>query len=102
LEYAEQRWAPERSLLDNTKGKIKVISTLVSEFRIILTSKFLLITKSEQEPLYCPYNDKNCRAGKYCKISVWSTPTNPEYFAQHLKRVIDKCTYNEEREDELL
>ncbi|WP_017295438.1 hypothetical protein [Geminocystis herdmanii] len=52
--------------------------------------------------LYCPYNDKNCRSGKHCKISVWSTPTNPEYFAQHLKRAIDKCIYSEENRDELL
>lgn len=52
--------------------------------------------------LYCPYNDKNCRAGKHCKTSIWSTPTNPQYFAKHLKRIIDKCNYTEENKDELL
>ncbi|NCO73799.1 MAG: hypothetical protein GW795_12050 [Cyanobacteria bacterium] len=52
--------------------------------------------------LYCPYNNKNCRAGKHCKTSIWSTPTDPQYFAKHLKRIIDKCNYTEENTDELL
>lgn len=39
----------------------------------------------------CPYNDGECRDGKYCQMSIWSTPKNPTNFAKLLKQKADKC-----------
>lgn len=41
--------------------------------------------------LLCPWNSKECRCGEFCRISVWSTPRNPEAHAASLKRLIEKC-----------
>jgi len=32
--------------------------------------------------MYCPYNDKTCRCGEFCRASIWSTPKNPENHAK--------------------
>jgi len=42
--------------------------------------------------LYCPYNDKECRCGDFCKAGIWSTPKNAGTHARHLKRIVDNCT----------
>lgn len=41
--------------------------------------------------MYCPYNDKDCRCGEFCRVSIWSTPKNPENHAKQIRRVIDRC-----------
>jgi hypothetical protein len=41
--------------------------------------------------LYCPFNDMNCRYGKFCVVSVWSTPKSPVDHARQIRRVVDKC-----------
>lgn len=41
--------------------------------------------------LYCPYNDKECRCGAFCVISVWSTPKVPHDMAERIYHVVDKC-----------
>jgi hypothetical protein len=40
----------------------------------------------------CPYNDENCRFGKFCLISIWSTPSVPKHHASQIRKVVDKCT----------
>lgn len=50
--------------------------------------------------LYCPYNDENCRCGKFCITSVWSTPKNSGNHANLLKRVVDNCTASEKQLDD--
>jgi hypothetical protein len=42
--------------------------------------------------LYCPYNDKDCRCGEFCIVSIWSTPKSPANHARQIKRVVDNCT----------
>jgi hypothetical protein len=42
--------------------------------------------------LYCPYNDKTCRGGQFCKAGVWSTPKDAGNHAKQLRRVVDNCT----------
>lgn len=42
--------------------------------------------------MYCPYNDKECRCGEFCRASIWSTPKNPVNHAKQIKRVVDNCT----------
>jgi len=42
--------------------------------------------------LYCPYNDKECRCGEFCKSSISSTPKNIGNHAKQIRRVVDKCT----------
>ena len=42
----------------------------------------------------CPFNDKDCRCGDYCQLSVWGTPKNPQNYAKKLRRQIDGCLYN--------
>ena len=42
--------------------------------------------------MYCPYNDKECRCGEFCIMSVWSTPKNSGAHAKQIKRVVDNCT----------
>ena len=34
-----------------------------------------------------------------CKISVWSTPKDPEGFARRLRRQIDKCDHSPPEEE---
>ncbi len=41
--------------------------------------------------LYCPFNNRQCRCGEFCVISIWSTPKNPGNFAGQIRRVVDNC-----------
>jgi hypothetical protein len=50
--------------------------------------------------IYCPYNDEECRCGKFCITSVWSTPANPGKHARDLRRVVDNCVRNKRQGDE--
>lgn len=40
----------------------------------------------------CPYNDKECRCGEFCRASIWSTPKSPTNHARQIRRVVDNCT----------
>jgi hypothetical protein len=42
--------------------------------------------------MYCPYNDDSCRCGRFCIVSIWSTPKNPMNHARDLRRVVNNCT----------
>jgi hypothetical protein len=48
--------------------------------------------------LYCPYNDAECRGGRFCIACIWSTPKNPGSHSQLLRRVVDNCTARERSE----
>ncbi|MEN9848434.1 MAG: hypothetical protein RL368_1174 [Pseudomonadota bacterium] len=41
--------------------------------------------------MICPYNDKACRCGEFCRMSIWSTPKNASNHAKMLRRVVDNC-----------
>ncbi len=41
--------------------------------------------------IYCPYDDSDCRCGKFCIFSIWSTPKNAGNHVRHIRRVIDNC-----------
>lgn len=43
--------------------------------------------------LRCPHNDKDCRCGEFCQMSVWSTPKNPRRFARQIVQKIDGCIH---------
>ncbi len=47
--------------------------------------------------LYCPE-----RSREGCKVSVWSTPGNPENHARHIRREIDRCIHGEQELTEQL
>ena len=49
--------------------------------------------------IYCPYNDHEFRCGEFCIASVWSTPRNPGSHARALRRVVDKCSTHQRRDD---
>lgn len=49
--------------------------------------------------IYCPYNDAECRCGEFCITSVWSTPKNASNHAAQLRRVVDKCSSNRDKND---
>jgi hypothetical protein len=42
--------------------------------------------------LYCPFNSKACRAGRYCLTLIWSTPSSSSDHAADLRRVVNNCT----------
>ena len=48
--------------------------------------------------ILCPYNDKVCRCGEFCMVSVWSTPKNPTNHAKQIRRVIDNCIHQSTEE----
>ena len=50
-------------------------------------------------PMYCPYNDVECRCGDFCIVSIWGTPKSPGNFARQLKRVVDNCTARKRADD---
>lgn len=50
--------------------------------------------------LRCPNNDKDCRCGEFCQISVWKTPRNPGNHARKIKRQIDGCIFEKEGDGE--
>jgi hypothetical protein len=41
--------------------------------------------------LYCPWNERECRCGEFCIVSIWSTPRNPVAHARQIHRVVDGC-----------
>ena len=43
--------------------------------------------------ILCPYNDQDCRCGEFCRVSIWSTPRNPDNHAKQIRRVVDNCIY---------
>ena len=43
--------------------------------------------------MYCPWNDKNCRTGRHCMASVWSTPSSREKHARYLRSVVNGCAH---------
>lgn len=46
--------------------------------------------------LLCP---SQSRSG--CKISIFSTPRNPENHAKQIKKIVDKCTHQEDQNEDL-
>jgi hypothetical protein len=50
--------------------------------------------------LLCLYNSNSCRNGEFCRMSVWSTPKNPQNFAKNLIQKIDGCVVLDEKEGE--
>lgn len=46
--------------------------------------------------LRCPHNQKDCRCGVFCQMSIWSTPVNSGKHARHLCQKVDGCIYNDE------
>ncbi len=50
--------------------------------------------------IYCPYNDKDCRCGEFCVSSIWSTPRNLVNHANQIKRVVDNCVSQADKEAE--
>lgn len=41
--------------------------------------------------LKCPHNDSECRCGKFCLKSIWSTPKNLQNHAKQIRRIVDGC-----------
>jgi hypothetical protein len=50
--------------------------------------------------LKCPHNDRNCRCGVYCQVSIWSTPKNPQAHARKIHRAVKRCIYQTAQECE--
>lgn len=50
--------------------------------------------------LRCPHNDYHCRCGIYCQISVWSTPKTPEAHARKIRRAVENCLHQFEKDNE--
>lgn len=49
---------------------------------------------------YCPnHMDPCCNGGMWCRMSVWSTPKNPENDAKKIKRRIDNCVAIQEQRE---
>ncbi len=46
--------------------------------------------------LRCPNNNRDCRCGQFCQMSIWSTPKNPENFANQLSQKVDGCVFTEQ------
>ena len=43
--------------------------------------------------LRCPNNDRDCRCGEFCQMSISSTPQNPANHAAKLKSKALSCIY---------
>ena len=41
--------------------------------------------------MYCPFNNEECRHGKFCIGSIWSTPRSSAYHAMHIRQIVDHC-----------
>jgi hypothetical protein len=48
--------------------------------------------------IHCPLNDDQCRCGRFCITSVWSTPKDAFTHARFLKRVVDNCVHQATQE----
>lgn len=42
--------------------------------------------------IQCPWNEKDCRCGTFCQVSVWSTPRVPEDMASKIHRAVEGCS----------
>ena len=49
--------------------------------------------------LRCPTNNKECRCGEFCQMSVWSTPTDPTSHAKRLRQKALGCIDLDEGEN---
>ncbi|GGK30950.1 hypothetical protein [Salinarimonas ramus] len=47
--------------------------------------------------LRCPTNNTECRCGRFCQMSVWSTPRDPERHAKQLRQKALACTKLDEK-----
>lgn len=50
--------------------------------------------------LLCPHNDGDCRCGRFCRSSIWSTPKNPEAFARQVRQWVDNCIHAHQGSDD--
>jgi hypothetical protein len=41
----------------------------------------------------CPRNDRDCRGGVFCRMSVWSTPRDPAAHARRLRANAAGCIF---------
>lgn len=41
----------------------------------------------------CPNNNSDCRCGKFCQMSIWSTPKDPTRFAKTVRSKALGCIY---------
>lgn len=48
--------------------------------------------------MYCPYKRSECRSGRHCIASIWSTPRNVGYHERYLQRLVDNCVFRESGE----
>jgi len=48
----------------------------------------------------CPQNNAACWAGRNCIKSIWSTPRNERNHANDLRRIVDKCQFLNEEDDD--
>lgn len=49
--------------------------------------------------MYCPYKDSNetCESnGKWCRVGIWSTPSNTGNHARSIKKIVDRCIKKQE------
>lgn len=48
----------------------------------------------------CPRNmQSDCRSGVFCRMSIWSTPTNPQNHARELLRKAEGCVFKGNDDD---
>lgn len=50
--------------------------------------------------MYCPFNDAQCRCGEFCVASIWSTPKSAGNHAKQIRRIVDKCSGNQDEAGE--
>nr|WP_256452096.1 hypothetical protein [Luteibacter aegosomatissinici] len=51
--------------------------------------------------MFCPYNERDCRCGRHCISSIWSTPANPADHARNLRHVVDGCAFYRQQPHDL-
>ena len=59
-------------------------------------SKGWRVEESKGHPwgrIICPNNDKDCRCGVFCIMSIWSTPKSPHRFSKGIIQKVDACIY---------
>lgn len=49
--------------------------------------------------MICPKNNEGCRGGGFCLKRIWSTPKKPQNHAKLLKKVVDKCEFLDDGEN---
>lgn len=48
----------------------------------------------------CHHHSVECRCGVFCIQSIWSTPRNPSNHARQLRRVIDNCIFERNKDED--